>query len=345
MSVLQLPPIDLKKFRDRLPGWQDECVEAVRRFRVYGVIVLFVGDLMPAGLDQHALKTFAEFFGRPVWDKVRYRHREIGHQRGWTPPFEEVAKARETVMALPPDAQPYEMHPNGDLKERWFHAVDCPYDADYNALSLPNDVPDVPGWLEACDGWAAFMNAAMMTLVEMVEIGLRLPEGAIRELMQNGPHLVAPTGVDLALFRNARYAWAGVHDDLNFLTGHGKSNFPGLYVWTKDGERISVVVPDGCILVQAGQQLEYLTAGEILCGLHEVVPPHDPGIIDAFLKKCRLGGLPGVRTTTTGFWHLAVRSTMQPVGHLASLPGAEKYPPILAGEYVLNELRRIGLLQ
>ena len=58
---------------------------------------------------------------------------------------------------------------------------------------------------------------------------------------------------------------------MSFLTIHGKSNFPGLSVWTREGKKIGVTVPDGCLLVQAGQQLEYLTGGHVKAGYHEVV--------------------------------------------------------------------------
>lgn len=60
------------------------------------------------------------------------------------------------------------------------------------------------------------------------------------------------------------------HYDLNFLTVHGKSRFPGLFVWRRDGRRVPVRVPEGCLLVQAGKQLEILTGGEVMAGMHEV---------------------------------------------------------------------------
>lgn len=45
--------------------------------------------------------------------------------------------------------------------------------------------------------------------------------------------------------------------DLNFLTIHGRSRFPGLHIWARNtGKRIAVKLPPGCLLVQAGKQLE-----------------------------------------------------------------------------------------
>lgn len=65
-------------------------------------------------------------------------------------------------------------------------------------------------------------------------------------------------------------ACTGFHYDLNFLTIHGKSRFPGLFVWLRNGQRVPVRVPDGCLLVQAGKQMEWLTGGHVQAGMHEV---------------------------------------------------------------------------
>jgi isopenicillin N synthase-like dioxygenase len=56
------------------------------------------------------------------------------------------------------------------------------------------------------------------------------------------------------------------------LTIHGKSRYPGLNIWARNSPlKIAVKVPTGCLLVQAGKELEYLTGGKILAGYHEVV--------------------------------------------------------------------------
>ena len=77
-------------------------------------------------------------------------------------------------------------------------------------------------------------------------------------------------GVDLEKYGAAGTCYAGYHYDLNFLTIHGKSRFPGLAVWLQDGRRMPVSIPDGCLLIQAGKQIEWLTNGFIHGGMHEV---------------------------------------------------------------------------
>lgn len=43
---------------------------------------------------------------------------------------------------------------------------------------------------------------------------------------------------------------AAFHSDLNYITIHGKSRFPGLFVWLRDGSKVAVKIPDGCLLIQ-----------------------------------------------------------------------------------------------
>lgn len=74
----------------------------------------------------------------------------------------------------------------------------------------------------------------------------------------------------LSLSHFSLLSLAGFHYDLNFLTLHGKSRYPGLFVWLRDGSRVEVRVPSGCLLVQAGKQLEWLTGGAVKAGVHEV---------------------------------------------------------------------------
>lgn len=87
---------------------------------------------------------------------------------------------------------------------------------------------------------------------------------------QDGPHLLAPTGSDFSRHGQEGTVLAGFHYDLNFLTIHGRSRYPGLFIWLRDGRRVLVRVPEGCLLVQAGKQMEYLTGGHVLAGFHEV---------------------------------------------------------------------------
>lgn len=70
-----------------------------------------------------------------------------------------------------------------------------------------------------------------------------------------GPHLLAPTGSNLRRHGQVGTVFAGYHYDLNFLTIHGRSRFPGLSIWLRNGQKMEVKVPVGCLLIQTGKQV------------------------------------------------------------------------------------------
>src|SRR3984957_21142598 len=87
------------------------------------------------------------------------------------------------------------------------------------------------------------------------------------------PHILAPTASDLVKYGKENTILAGFHTDLNFLTIHGRSRYPGLHIWARNtGKRIPVQFPPTgrYLLVQAGKQLEHLSGGLIKAGYHEV---------------------------------------------------------------------------
>lgn len=133
---------------------------------------------------------------------------------------------------------------------------------------------------------------------------------------------------------------AGFHYDLNFLTIHGKSRFPGLYVWTRSGQKKQVSVPDGCLLIQAGKQIEYLTGGHVLAGFHEVVV-NDNTLKAIQKKKDENKSL--WRVSSTLFSNINSDQILEPLAHFKTLSADASYPPIYAGEQVERELKAISL--
>lgn len=81
---------------------------------------------------------------------------------------------------------------------------------------------------------------------------------SILYLGPQGPHLLAPTGSDLHRYGQEGTVFAGYHYDLNFLTIHGRSRFPGLNIWLRNGEKVEVKVPVGCLLIQTGKQVSQM---------------------------------------------------------------------------------------
>lgn len=94
------------------------------------------------------------------------------------------------------------------------------------------------------------MNAGF-SAAEMAAVGLGLEHDTFTTKLFEGPHLLAPTGSDLQKYDEGT-VFAGFHYDCNFMSVHGKSRYPGLSVWLRDWTKMTVVVPDGCLIMQAG---------------------------------------------------------------------------------------------
>lgn len=237
--------------------------------------------------------------------------------------------------------------PGARLKDpKWRFFWRCgkrPVSTDFPELNAPQVIPTAfeDEWADTMNAWGEKLMSTVMIVSEMLARGLGLAQNAFRELLELGPHLLAPTGSDMNMFADkVGTTIAGYHYDLNILTIHGRARYPGLYVWTRTGKRIPVVVPDGCLLVQSGIQLEHLTAGEIQKGMHEVVV--SPETSEAAKRVKGTGGSMW-RVSSTLFAHVRSDAILAPLGHFASSPDAGRYPPQKAGDQVAQELKALEL--
>jgi isopenicillin N synthase-like dioxygenase len=200
--------------------------------------------------------------------------------------------------------------------------------------------PAFPQWASVMDSWGSKLLAAADATSQLAALGFGLPRAAFAGRMAHGPHLLAPTASDFSRFGAAGTVLAGYHADLNFITAHGRSRYPGLFVWTREGRRIPVKIPPGCLLLQAGLQFQHLTGGHVLAGFHEVVVS---GATADAIAAAAAAGRSLWRISSTLFSHIASDVTLEPLAHFAAEEGAAGYPPVLAGDQVAAELAAINL--
>jgi isopenicillin N synthase-like dioxygenase len=207
------------------------------------------------------------------------------------------------------------------------------------------------------------MKSAVEGLAQMTAVGLGLPREAFTDAGRYGPHLLAPTASDLVKYNKKDTILAGFHTDLNFLTIHGRSRYPGLHIWARNtGKRILVQFPPTgrYLLVQAGKQLEHLSGGLIKAGYHEVVV-NEPTIATIQRRKVEFPDRPLIRISSTFFWHLSSDHDLAPIPSLAKRSSDAKdqnkgqglsiddledtvYEPMKVGQQVQNELKHIKLM-
>ena len=198
------------------------------------------------------------------------------------------------------------------------------------------------------DGWGAHMVNACETACEMAALGLGLRQDIFTEKMQLAPHLLSPTASDLTKY-DVGTPFAGFHYDLNFLTCHGRSRYPGLYIWLRNWTKLACKIPEGCLLMQSGIMFESLTGGFILAGFHEVI--YSEGTKAAYEKAKQeiAEGKKRVlwRISSTLFSHLRYNVDIKPLaemeGYYEKTQAMIKYPSMTAHEKLCEELKAINL--
>jgi hypothetical protein len=328
-----------------------ECLRVANSFHYTGVLVIrdprvnendnwkFI-DL----LERYYNRASSQYYNGLVIPEVKP---EYHYQVGSTP--EKVEQARnhcEKVRLLSDDAKPLtECPPEKDEKWRYFWRIgDFP--EGQSTYEFPNVSPDdFPEWEETMNTWGRLMLSSIETVVRMFEIAIGLAPGHIVEMMRAAPHLLAPTGSDVGKY-GIGTVFAGYHYDLNFITIHGKSKYPGLSIWLRNGKKVSVKIEDGCLLLQAGIMFEKLTGGYIMAGFHEVVYTEATA---SAVQKAKEENKILWRVSSTLFGHLRYNVVIEPLEILQDKMGMSleeariKYPPMTAGEVVVEELKQINL--
>ncbi len=330
----QVPPEVIRACREVRDGFEDLGLLSVRDPRVDDVDRARFMDLM------------GRYYRQPMDVILADARPDIGFQVGVMPEFTERARPHTKLIArLPKGERPHLHGPKKDAKLRFFHRLGTP--PARTRYKLLNADPVVPAafrdeWLPTMNRWGNTMLTATETVLEMLALGYSLPRDFFTHLMQNGPHLLAPTGSYLDTHGRLGTNLARFHYDFNLVTIHGKSNSPGLFAWTRDWRRFPVRIPDGCLLLQAGQQMAYLTGGRVLAGFHEVVTVSE---MAAFIAASRAKGVRPVRVSSTVFTHVASDRRLHPRGPFATKHAVRRYPSITAGRFALQELRAIAMSQ
>jgi isopenicillin N synthase-like dioxygenase len=253
-ASLNLPVIEFSAFFEKETNperYNAECAKVAHTLHHYGLVILRDPRVSEAD-NSTFINMMEQYFG--LSDGLRDARPEYGYQVGVTKDFVELPRNHCKIMgAFGPDNKPLSVcPPEKDPKWRFFWRTGPkPATTQFPAENMDAVIPaEFPQWKTVMDSWGGQMTDALFVLAEMAAVGFNMPKDAFTSRMMYGPHLLAPTGSDFNNHGAEGTVLAGFHYDLNFLTIHGKSRFPGLYVWTRDGTRTSVTVPDGCLIVQ-----------------------------------------------------------------------------------------------
>lgn len=245
-----------------------------RAFREVGFIFVYAPEIsvnLPRVYD-----AFRKVFDLSENAKQKYARPEIFYQRGWMPPFSEIGIAcRHSGPDRAPVANAY---------EHWFMGPDLPSDhpvaVQYPELNSPNVWPDeVPEFRIAMEDlynsfpsvgrpvWRAIAPRIGKDPYFFDEI-TRFGSTVMRAL-----HYPAVKPEDVG-----KIIYGCRHTDINLFTILPASTREGLWVRTRSGNWTPGVAPEGYVIVQVGDMLEYLTGGEFFSAEHEVRAPEHPTI-------------------------------------------------------------------
>jgi isopenicillin N synthase-like dioxygenase len=345
----QYPIIDLAHYLNRAAkdaskeAWHEDCNTIAKLLHHYGFLIVKDPRVDPSN-NETFIDMMEQYYGQEEEKKAGDIRKDVFYQVGITPTRTERARDHcERIAKLEKDQRPLTLcPPDLDNKLRFFWRMgERPPKTEFKQLNATPVIPTAfPQWEKIMNTWGKLMLEAVHTVAEMAAVGFGMSADTFTKLMKYGPHLLAPTGSDFNRFGKLGTILAAYHYDLNFLTIHGKSRFPGLSVWTRDGKKLSVKVPTNCLLLQAGRQFEWLTGGHVLAGFHEVVVTDKT--VES-IEAARKAKKSLWRVSSTLFGHIASDNTLQPLGNFASEETAKHYPATKAGAQVQQELDAIKL--
>ena len=352
--LAEVPVIDVQAFLDKDPTKMlEQCKLVAQSLHEFGILIWRDPRICEQDNEDYLdmMEEYFEYESRKHYngEKLKDCKPEYNFQAGVTPERQERARNNQHVLdKLTPENLPLsKFPPDLDAKWRFFWAIgERPAEV---AENIPKVVPTAfPEWEERMNKWGDMMISACFTAAEMAAMGMGLSPETFTSKMNKGPHLLAPTGSDLQKY-DVGTTFAGFHYDLNFLTIHGKSRFPGLFVWLRNMKKVSVKIPPGCLLLQAGSMFEHITGGYVLAGYHEVIYTE---ATKAALEKARQEVQEGKnrvlwRVSSTLFSHIRYDVDLSPMPEMAGFydeaEAKAKYRKMTAHEKLMEELQAINL--
>ncbi|MDX2242823.1 MAG: 2-oxoglutarate and iron-dependent oxygenase domain-containing protein [Leptolyngbyaceae cyanobacterium bins.302] len=315
MSTTQtIPVLDLRAFQSDATDRQRFVAELGHALEDIGFFAV-VNHGVESELIQAAYQVAQQFFELPEAIKRRYEVPELHGQRGFTSFGREHAKD----------------HPVPDLKEFWHVGRDLPL-AQLQPPSYPSnlEILEVPEFHPVMMQLYVQLEVCAIDLLKACALYLGEPENLMADMVQGGDTILRvihyPTVSPDAHPASLRSA---PHEDINLLTLLCETTDNGLELLQRDGTWRPIQAIPGQIIVDSGDMLQQLTNGILRSTTHRVVNPqaeHDR------------------RFSMPFFVHPRKEVDLTPLPSCVARSGKQRYLPITAGDYLMQRLREIGLV-
>ena len=195
--------------RGEEPGEEALAVCRAMADYIHRTGILVIRDPRVSSEDNDGfLDLLQRYYAQPREALMEDARPDIHYQVGVTPDNVETAvcasdaKCKAEIAAMSPEHRP--LQPTGpDPKWRFFWRIGERPDADKTEFADLNAAPVIPKafageWEGTMDDWGNKVLSATMTVAEMLAEGFGEQRDAFTSRMHLGPHLLAPTGGDLA---------------------------------------------------------------------------------------------------------------------------------------------------
>lgn len=278
-----IPIIEIPKGRSFSPSLVQELGTALTEIGFICVPAPKVSEVLP-----EFYKASHQTFHLPIKVKKQYENVEIQHERGYTPRFTEIGLLCRKHGSEKKVGKKYH-----DIKEGWFMGPRLETvskkvleDPKFGYFMHENIWPkEVPTFEPAMTNLYDELFPVGQDVLRVLAQYLNKPAGYFDRMLKNGPTLLRaiyyPSLTNKQIERKT--IWACGHTDINLVTVLPKStpmpDAPESGLWIRlrhSGVWIQAKVPDGCVMVQTGDMLKYLTNGFIASAVHEVRAPTHP---------------------------------------------------------------------
>ncbi len=308
----KVPELSLDAFVNGSADQKAEFADALYQgFKYYGFIIL-----RDHGIEESLLnKAYAmseAYFGQSTEEKMKCDS-GVGGQRGYTAFGREHAK----------DSQ------HADIKEFWHVGREFEAGDELENVYPPNMWPEGPeGFRETFLALFDGLEGVGHVMLEALAPSLGLEPGYFRGLSENGNSILRllhyppiPEGTEPGAMR------AAAHEDINLITLLVAASSSGLELLDRDGKWLPVEGSKNAVIVDAGDMLARITNNHIPATTHRVVNPDGPNIS---------------RYSMPFFMHPRPDAMLSCIDQCRD--GNEEVD-ILAGDFLLQRLREIGLVE
>lgn len=310
-----IPAVDLSKFVNGNESEQQAFIkELTDAWKDIGFVTVYNHGVSEELINRFFDKT-QKLFELPLDTKLKYEDKANAGQRGYTSFGREHAKGFDAP----------------DLKEFWQIGQEVT-DGDAIAKEYTENiyVDELPEFNNTGRELYQAFEVAGAHLLRAIAIYMDLDEQYFADKIHNGNSILRAIHYPPITNEPKTSIRAEQHEDINLITLLVGASAEGLQAQDINGEWVSIMPPEGHLVINVGDMLQRLTNNVLRSTPHRVVnPPREKWHTDRF--------------SIPFFLHPRSDMDLTCLESCITADNPKHYEPITAGQYLNERLREIGL--